>query len=316
MFPILLTVGPVTIYTYTLFLLLAILSSAFWFWKEGRNQGFIEERLLDFVLVSLVSAFIGAKLVGFFGGGYSWGGGVLGFFAGSAWFLGREEWSTLKIGDLLSPAVCLGMFFWGLGVFLGSSSDWLDLFFGFLYLGLFSLLALLYRSAFKTGFVFYIFLVIVGALQLIFKIYHQSWFGVDALVAVALFFLGVLGLKRGGYNLKFLEKMRSILLQQSADISKDVTHLDREDYFTRPSRTELNADPIEEADELEDHAEVVGTKKILAVLQENIKKALGKMGKGTYGKCEKCGKLIDKARLKANPSATTCIRCARGKAHE
>ena len=38
-----------------------------------------------------------------------------------------------------------------------------------------------------------------------------------------------------------------------------------------------------------------------------IEKALSRMDEGTYGICERCGKPIEKARLKALPYANLCI---------
>ena len=40
-----------------------------------------------------------------------------------------------------------------------------------------------------------------------------------------------------------------------------------------------------------------------------IDEALHRLDEGTYGKCEECGCLIEIARLKALPFASTCIRC-------
>ncbi|MCL2622190.1 MAG: TraR/DksA family transcriptional regulator [Planctomycetaceae bacterium] len=40
-----------------------------------------------------------------------------------------------------------------------------------------------------------------------------------------------------------------------------------------------------------------------------INKALEKINEGTYGVCEKCGDPISRARLKALPFASKCIRC-------
>jgi len=42
----------------------------------------------------------------------------------------------------------------------------------------------------------------------------------------------------------------------------------------------------------------------------NIKDALLKIKKGTYGVCSECGEKIPLARLEANPAASTCIECA------
>jgi DnaK suppressor protein len=41
-----------------------------------------------------------------------------------------------------------------------------------------------------------------------------------------------------------------------------------------------------------------------------IEKALARMDEGTYGLCERCGRPIEKARLKALPYANLCIKDA------
>lgn len=44
-------------------------------------------------------------------------------------------------------------------------------------------------------------------------------------------------------------------------------------------------------------------------LLDKVESALKRMDAGTYGECERCGKPIDKARLKALPYAVLCIDC-------
>ncbi len=43
-------------------------------------------------------------------------------------------------------------------------------------------------------------------------------------------------------------------------------------------------------------------------LMERIDKALGRIEDGTYGLCDRCGKPIEKLRLKALPYANLCIK--------
>jgi len=43
-------------------------------------------------------------------------------------------------------------------------------------------------------------------------------------------------------------------------------------------------------------------------LMERIGKALAKIDEGTYGLCDRCGKPIEKARLKALPYANLCLK--------
>jgi DnaK suppressor protein len=47
----------------------------------------------------------------------------------------------------------------------------------------------------------------------------------------------------------------------------------------------------------------------LEIRLQEINKALDKIKKGTYGKCEKCGQPIDEKRLMAMPEAETCAQC-------
>ncbi len=42
-----------------------------------------------------------------------------------------------------------------------------------------------------------------------------------------------------------------------------------------------------------------------------IEAARGRLKEGTYGECVQCGRDIDYARLRANPSAVRCIDCQR-----
>ena len=44
---------------------------------------------------------------------------------------------------------------------------------------------------------------------------------------------------------------------------------------------------------------------------EEIAAALTRIDKGTFGRCEECGKEIGKERLQALPSTRYCIQCAR-----
>lgn len=44
-----------------------------------------------------------------------------------------------------------------------------------------------------------------------------------------------------------------------------------------------------------------------------VEHALEKIGQGTYGNCEGCGKPIDPARLEALPQASTCMTCKASK---
>lgn len=66
------------------------------------------------------------------------------------------------------------------------------------------------------------------------------------------------------------------------------------------------ADPNEAADKIEEynaHRAITGE---LEVRYNDIKAALEKIEKGTYGVCEVSGEQIEEDRLEANPAARTC----------
>ncbi len=43
----------------------------------------------------------------------------------------------------------------------------------------------------------------------------------------------------------------------------------------------------------------------------SLEKQLSRIGRGTYGVCERCGERIDPDRLAVLPDASLCIKCAR-----
>ncbi|MFW6110074.1 MAG: prolipoprotein diacylglyceryl transferase family protein [Patescibacteria group bacterium] len=117
-YPILFKIGPVTFYSFGLFLTVGILSGVFLFWRRTRREGFNSERILDLSLMTLLCGIVGARL-GFvlfnfsvfysdpwdifrsFNTGLSLAGGVLIGYLAFAFFVRRYEWSLLKLTDQL-----------------------------------------------------------------------------------------------------------------------------------------------------------------------------------------------------------------------
>ena len=61
MYPVLISLGPVEIYTYGVFLALAFYFSVQWAVKIGTRRGFDEEMILNLAVVSILSAIFGAR---------------------------------------------------------------------------------------------------------------------------------------------------------------------------------------------------------------------------------------------------------------
>lgn len=49
----------------------------------------------------------------------------------------------------------------------------------------------------------------------------------------------------------------------------------------------------------------------MQALLADVRRALAKLGEGSYGSCDGCGKVIHPERLEALPWAVLCIECAR-----
>ena len=75
-------------------------------------------------------------------------------------------------------------------------------------------------------------------------------------------------------------------------------------------RKSPSADSEERATDLEnqDALEAIENSEMHEICQ--IQEALKRISEGTYGICAKCGVNIDPKRLKALPTANTCISCA------
>jgi RNA polymerase-binding protein DksA len=92
-----------------------------------------------------------------------------------------------------------------------------------------------------------------------------------------------------------------------ARLSELRTHrakVDRELHKLLPADSEDQAIELENQEALE----AIDKTETTEILQ--IEGALRRISEGTYGTCAKCGEPIDPRRLKALPTAATCISCS------
>jgi DnaK suppressor protein len=54
----------------------------------------------------------------------------------------------------------------------------------------------------------------------------------------------------------------------------------------------------------------VGTARELGAMLRDVERALAKVDEGTYGICDRCGRLIPEPRLEARPWSVLCVDCA------
>jgi len=74
---------------------------------------------------------------------------------------------------------------------------------------------------------------------------------------------------------------------------------------------QFNGKLEESADEVEEFTNLLPIEARLELLLFDVKRALRKMKRGSYGICEKCGKKINKKRIKTLPEAKFCSKCAK-----
>lgn len=114
-------------------------------------------------------------------------------------------------------------------------------------------------------------------------------------------------------DLKFQEKLKAQLLSEEESLEKELSKIaDKDktlehDYDARfpnyGSEEEQNAQEVAQYDQSLD------MEAKLEVKLKNVKNALIRIEKGTYGQCAACGKEINPERLEALPSATLCVEC-------
>lgn len=62
MLPILLKLGPITIYAYGVFLAIGVFAGLYWFWKIGRDEHWEETKLFDMYFVALFTYFVVGRI--------------------------------------------------------------------------------------------------------------------------------------------------------------------------------------------------------------------------------------------------------------
>lgn len=67
----------------------------------------------------------------------------------------------------------------------------------------------------------------------------------------------------------------------------------------------------DDASEVEEQSKSLALRHHLEGMLQEVERAIGRAEKGTYGICERCHQPIAEERLKAMPSATLCIDCAK-----
>ena len=134
MYPVLLRLGPFTIYTYGLMVAIGCIVGFFYIRRAARREGFDTDKIISLFLWVLVSGFVGGRILYIFvewqrfvneplttifgrGGFVFYGGFILAFGVG-IWQIRRMGLSIWKTADVFAPGVAIAYAIGRIGCFL------------------------------------------------------------------------------------------------------------------------------------------------------------------------------------------------------
>lgn len=121
---------------------------------------------------------------------------------------------------------------------------------------------------------------------------------------------------------KFLEKIKKILEKEKQRLTEELSSFAKKDKkpygdwdTAFPQLGSFSGGDLDEerAKEIEEYQNLLPVEHALELKLLTIEQALKKIKKGTYGKCERCGKEIKKERLLAVPETRFCFSCSQKK---
>jgi phosphatidylglycerol:prolipoprotein diacylglycerol transferase len=140
MWPTLVSLGPVAIHSFGVFLFLGLFFGGFNLWKRGAEEGFDEEELMDGWLITIIASLVLARVAhilinwqSFAGNiykmafiskfpGLSFEGALVGAFLALAIFASKKKWSLWKFLDVSVFAVITVLIFGQVGSFLAGNN--------------------------------------------------------------------------------------------------------------------------------------------------------------------------------------------------
>lgn len=113
------------------------------------------------------------------------------------------------------------------------------------------------------------------------------------------------------FPLDVLKKIQQYLLRERKKVDSTISSLKSQDPYSDPDRLMDNAASDTDAKEEISHERMEALEKELLRHKSEIEQALERVKKGTYGKCNSCGKMINTDRLAVKPAALLCVYCER-----
>ncbi len=112
---------------------------------------------------------------------------------------------------------------------------------------------------------------------------------------------------------EIIEELKQKLLQEKKELEEDIKKIARplnsKDEHFETAFENIGSDVDENANEVEQYSDNLAIESRLEQKLGDVNKALKEIEEGTYGICRNCNQEIGIERLRANPSARTCIKC-------
>lgn len=140
MYPIIIELGPVTIYSFGVFMALAALLAAWVVHAELKRLGYDPELASTLVFAAAIGGLVGARLLFivehwdnflaapleyvFTGSGFTWYGGFFGGVIGVSWVVRKNNLPWLVGADIAAPALALAYGVGRLGCHFAGDGDW------------------------------------------------------------------------------------------------------------------------------------------------------------------------------------------------
>lgn len=114
---------------------------------------------------------------------------------------------------------------------------------------------------------------------------------------------------------EFIKKLKKRLEKEGKEIENELKKFAKKDvklegdWDTKFPKFDGESSLETKAEEVEEYESLLPVEYALEKKLVEIKRALEKIEKGKYGICEKCGREIEKDKLKANPATRYCKKC-------
>jgi RNA polymerase-binding transcription factor DksA len=119
---------------------------------------------------------------------------------------------------------------------------------------------------------------------------------------------------RTAYTKKELDELRARLLAEQSELQVQLTTIEEQSFAN--SQSDISGEVSFDEENADAGSFTFERERDLSIennvrdLLRKIDRALGRMDEGTYGTCARCGRTIEKARLKALPYVDLCIKDA------